>query len=161
MRSALFALSLLGACAAREINQPADAVLLDFRSPFANPPASTSEPRRFREALTFGSADFRGDHRVPAQIEWTVAEDAEGCLRVQTVQIRRSGGPTTTEIYDTKASAQDTRCTSRDLSATETFDRVYISFCWRWVGALSDKKCAYGNSFFISADDGLGKSAPR
>lgn len=140
---------VLSACGVRGVDQDAHAVLLDHAA--ASP--STTDLVTVRDELLLGSVEREVDHRVPVLVEWTVATDAAGCRRVQTVKLTRSGGPTSTELYRAGAKPMHAECVSRSAGdAPEKFDAVSVAYCWRWNGAINTAECAYSGGFVINAD---------
>jgi hypothetical protein len=148
-------MGVLVACGVRGVEQDARAVVLEYTVPDAVPEAGWAWQS---EELLVGTVEHGVDHRVPVTVEWAVAKDAENCLRVQAVKLRRSGGPAGTEVYRGVVKPADQGCAMRDVPApgstepVERFDKVRVSYCWRWNGAVNAAECAYQSGFSISAD---------
>ncbi len=103
------------------------------------------------EALLIGS---EGAHELlPVSLAWEVSQDASGCLRIKKASLKRTGGPASVEIYDVKISpSAEEQCQSRLDGSNETFERVQISYCWRWNGAANAAHCAYSGGVTLNAD---------
>jgi hypothetical protein len=148
---------VLAACGVRNVNQDAHAVVVEYTSKHAA--AAGAERIGHKDEILVGSIEHGVDHRVPVLVEWTVAKDAAGCLRVQTIKLTRNGGPTDTELYRGEAKAMREECASREIlrpGSTEpvaTFDDALVSYCWRWNGAINAAECAYQGVFTIRADE--------
>ena len=90
---------------------------------------------------------------VPATLEWEVASDPAGCLRIKHAGLRRNGGPTSVEIYDVRFKHDaDRPCASRLDGKNELFETIHVLYCWRWNGASNDTPCAYSSALTLSAD---------
>jgi hypothetical protein len=142
------ALLFLAGCHVSGVDQKSDAVIIDYTVPNRT---ITTSPSLRSEKLLIGTVEKGKDHRVPVLVEWTVDKDNAGCLRFHTVRIVRQGGPTSTEIYNPGVRSLDPSCTTR-LDARDPFDRISVSYCWRWNGATNKDDCAYSGGFTISAD---------
>ena len=130
------------------VDQPADADLGGYT---ADDAADLRGGPIKSEALSIGTKED-GD-LVPATLEWEVATDPAGCLRIKHASLRRHGGPTSVEIYDVRFKADaNHRCVSRLDEKNETFERIQVAYCWRWNGAANDSPCAYGGGVTLSAD---------
>jgi len=145
-------LVLLAGCGVRGVDQAADAVVFEARTAKANPAGTPVTATRTDEILV--GSDIKGvDMKMPVVVTWTVAPDAEGCTRVQSVKLARKGGPTASELYDVKLKEDMMDgCGSRDLDGPK-FDMVSVSYCWRWNGAVNNAPCAYSSGFTISGDE--------
>jgi hypothetical protein len=150
---ALAVASALPSCGVSGVEQDATAVLLDAKLPRANAEGGASETRR--DDILVGS---EGEPEAPVHVEWTVAKDSTACLRVQSVKLVRTGGPTTFEIYNAKVKElSDGQCAGTDApvmpgAQPDLADRVNVSYCWRWNGAANPADCAYSGGFVIHAD---------
>jgi hypothetical protein len=136
------------ACGVSGVDQKAELELGVYAADDAGElPAGTGKS----EELLIGSRDAHD--LVPALLEWEVAKDASGCLRFKKVSLRRTGGPSSVEIYDVKlAISMDGKCVSRLDGSNETFQKLQVSYCWRWNGAVNDAKCAYSGGVSLNAD---------
>jgi len=121
------------------VDQGAVVSLVDFKSPKANLDRASGDPKLATKRLTLGPPD---DKLVPVEVKVMTARDAAGCLRIQTVHMRRLGGPTSTEIYDVMVTGE--------FPATCTVEQASVTYCYRWNGAADDSECAYRSSFGIS-----------
>jgi hypothetical protein len=129
-------------------SQATDAVVLDWVSPHLSD-ADAREPESHTEDVVVGS-----DESTPVRLEWTTALDGEGCRRVQRVKATRTGGASDFEIYESRAKDQP-ECFEDDFARpgdVAVFDKVVLSFCYRWKGASNDDKCAYEESMSIRGD---------
>jgi|JI9StandDraft_1071089.scaffolds.fasta_scaffold345179_1 hypothetical protein len=144
------ALVLLAGCRVSGVEQAADTVVFEGRTAKANPAGTPVTATRTDELLV--GSDTKDDTKMPVVVTWTVAPDAEGCARVQSVKLARKGGPTTSELYDVKLRDDLMKeCGSRDIVGPK-FDMVSVSYCWRWNGAVNKDPCAYSGGFMISGD---------
>jgi hypothetical protein len=129
-------------------SQAVDAVVLDWVSPHLSD-ADAQQPESHTEDIVVGT-----DESSPVRLDWTTALDSEGCRRVQRVKATRTGGASDFEIYESRAKDQS-ECFVDDFAAPGTiavYDRVVLSFCYRWKGASNDDRCAYEEAMMIRGD---------
>lgn len=141
-------LGVVGCGGVKGVDQQTDAELSSWTAPnAADLPAGTAKS----EALLIGS---KGAHEpVPALLEWETAKDAAGCLRIKKVSLKRTGGPSSVEVYDVKMSPpKDGACGSRLAGKDEEFEMMQVSYCWRWNGASNTANCAYSSSVTLNGD---------
>jgi hypothetical protein len=130
-------------------SQAVDAVVLDWVSPELSD-ADAREVELHTADVVVGS-----DESTPVRLEWTTALDDEGCRRVARVKATRTGGATDFEIYESTAKGQQAECFVDDFGTpgvSVAYDKVILSFCYRWKGAVNDDKCAYDESMSIRGD---------
>jgi hypothetical protein len=130
-------------------SQATDAVVLDWVSPHLSD-ADAREPESHSADVVVGT----DEHDTPVRLEWTTALDGKGCRRVQRVKATRTGGATDFEIYESKATDRP-ECFEDDFGTpgqVAVYDRVVLSFCYRWKGAVNDDKCAYDEAMTIRGD---------
>ena len=129
-------------------SQAVDAVVLDWVSPHLSD-ADAREPESHTADVVVGS-----DESTPVRLEWTTALDGEGCRRVQRVKATRTGGATDFEVYESRVKDQS-ECFEDDFATpgeVAVYDKVILSFCYRWKGASNDDKCAYDEAMSIRGD---------
>ncbi len=130
------------------VDQSSTAVVVDYKTPQPAPGPATPHGQEIR----VGTTDRGEDHHVPLVVDWSVAADASGCLRVQTIKLVRKGGPTTFEIYKPHVTLIG-GCVTRTTEPTaQKFERFSVGYCYRWNGAATKDDCAYSSGFTISAD---------
>ena len=141
-------LSTIACGGVKGVDQKADAELASYTAAQA---AELPEGAAKSEALIIGVKDAH--ELVPALLEWEVAKDASGCLRIKKASLKRTGGPSSVEIYDAKITGPtDSACASRLDGSDEKFESVQVSYCFRWNGASNSEKCAYSSGVTLNAD---------
>ena len=150
MKSLVLALCLvpwLVACGGvKGVDQATDAELGRYSGAAALPAGAAKS-----EALMIGTKDAH--ELIPALLEWEVAKDEKGCLRIKQASLKRTGGPSSAEVYDVKFTPpKDGACGSRLSGKEETFEIVQVSYCWRWNGASNTAACAYSGGVTLNAD---------
>jgi hypothetical protein len=139
--------SMLGCSRVRGVDQKPDLELGSYTSPNE---ATLGPGNAFSEVFEIGSD---GMEVVPVKLEWETAKDRAGCLRIKNATLRRTGGPRSTEVYEVKfARSTDRECVNRLDHSQESFERMQISYCWRWNGAVNKVDCAYSAWVTLNGD---------